>query len=485
MRRFMATAGSTALGVFRRRWLLMFLLASLPAWFFFTRILSVYDEWSRYGTLLDLLRWGQVEVRRGGYLATADGIVPALPPIQRGEYLVDMLVWSGAIAGAVVLSFFVVWLIDYVARYARTVDPDDLSVRNSTPHQVESTTKERDGHSASSAGIARGRPVAPTGSYAVVERPNQELLLRALNMYRDVMRNLVLDRMRLAYGQDTAEAIRASLSDEGVQSFDRDLTRNRGNLEETLDVGHFRPVIESNWDRCFATRFEHDRAVISTLGWISGERNRASHPGTGDLPREEVVAAINNIGTVLSHIGATDIVRALEELKTQVHRPPGPTALPVSPQSLQAVSKCANARCNAFNAHAMDGSGESSVRCGACSTTYSTRTFDMVRAGPYRGNANPAQDPYTHTLRIRLPDGSEDLLDLRRGYQVEADLGDTITVSYDGRDNLVYLVNHPIGRTWYFGGGDYRRFWQRPGMYVIIVALLVFASCQYGLLLLG
>ena len=192
------------------------------------------------------------------------------------------------------------------------------------------------------------------------------------------------------------------------------------------------------------------------------------------------MAAINNIGTVLSYIGATDIVRVLEGLKAQTHRSPGPATPPVSPQSLQTVSKCANARCNAFNAHSVDGSGESSVQCGACSTEYSIRTFDMVRAGPYRGNAQPAQDPYTHTLRIRLPDGSEDLLDLRRGYQVESDLGDRITVSYDGRDNLVYLINHPIDRTWYFGGGDYRRFWQRPGMYVIIVALLVVASCQYG-----
>ena len=47
MRRFLTAAGSTALGVLRRRWLLMLLLASLPAWFFFTRILSVFEEWSR------------------------------------------------------------------------------------------------------------------------------------------------------------------------------------------------------------------------------------------------------------------------------------------------------------------------------------------------------------------------------------------------------------------------------------------------------
>ena len=192
-----------------------------------------------------------------------------------------MLVWSGAIGGAVVLSFLIVWLIDYVAKYAGTVDPDDLSVRNSTPHQVESTTPKRDGRPASSGGLNRGHAVATPGSYTVVERPNQELLLRAMNIYRDVMRDLVLDRLRLAYGHNSTDAVRASLSDEGAQSFERELATNRGSIEETLDVGHFRPVIENNWDRCFATRFEHDTAVLSTLVWINGARNRASHPGTG------------------------------------------------------------------------------------------------------------------------------------------------------------------------------------------------------------
>ena len=486
MRRFMAAVGSTVLGVLRRRWLLMLLLAALPVWFIYTRLRSTYDEWIPHGTILDHLRWvpgdpfGTANERSFSPTLEIEMWMTRPSAITlRNEHLVDMLVWSGAIAGVVVLSFLIVWLIDYVARYATTVDPNELSVRNSTPHQVESTTPQRE-HSANSE--ERTQPPSPVGPYTVVQRPNQELLIRALNMYRDVMRRSVLDRLRLAYGQDAGDAIRSSLGDEGAESFERELARNRGRLEETLDVGHFRAVIENNWYRCFAAQFEHDRTVLGTVGWINGARNRASHPGTEDLPREEVVAAINNIGMVLSYIGVTDMTRILEVLKTQAVRSPEPDTLPASVHSLQAVSRCANARCTSFNAHAIDGSGESTVRCGACSTEYSSRTFDMVRVGPYRGEAQHAQmqNPYTHTLRIRLPDGREDLLDLRRGYQVEADLGDTITVSYDRKGNMVYLVNHPIDRTWYFDGGDYRRFWQRPGMYVLIVALLVLASCQYG-----
>ena len=50
-------------------------------------------------------------------------------------------------------------------------------------------------------------------------------------------------------------------------------------MDETLDVGHFRPIIENNWDVCFSVPFGYDRTVFGTLGWITGARNQASHPG--------------------------------------------------------------------------------------------------------------------------------------------------------------------------------------------------------------
>lgn len=465
MRRFMAATGRTILGVLSRRLLVMLLLAALPVGFCIVRLRPAWESWSYYN---DIIRSSPVSPE-----SYDDRLMVAAN--LRQEYLVETLLWSGAVVGALVLVFPFVWGIDYLARTSRTIDPSGLRLRTSTPLQAESMTPRQDGPSARSEGHSPGRPPSPVGTYAIVQRPNQELVLRAMNMYRDVMRSLVLDRLRQAYGQNAGHAISASLSDEAADNFERDLAGNSGVLEETLDVGHFRPIVENNWDRCFAAQFGHDRTIFGTLGWINGARNQAAHPGTGDLPREEVVAAMNNIGKVLNHVGATDISHTLEGLKAQAVRAPAPIAHgAASVRSSRTISKCANARCESFNEHAMDGSGESSLRCGSCSAEYSSKTFDVVRIGPYREGAQQPQtpNPFTHTLRIRLPDGAEDLFDLQFGHQVEADRGDTITVSYDAKGELIYLLNRIIDRTWYFGGGDYRAFRQRPTSYFVILICL-------------
>ena len=75
-----------------------------------------------------------------------------------------------------------------------------------------------------------------------------------------------------------------------------------------------------------------------------------------------------------------------------------------------------------------------------------------------------------------MPDGNEDLFDLRSGHQVEADRGDTITVSYGPKGELVYLLNHVIDRTWYFTGGEYQTFWQTPASTFVILSSLLLGS---------
>ena len=163
--------------------------------------------------------------------------------------------------------------------------------------------------------------------------------------------------------------------------------------------------MESNWDRCFSARFRHDRTVLGALGRINGARNRAAHPGTTDLDASEVVSALGNIARVMDHAGATDIVRSLEEMRAQVQTTPAPLShRAVSAASPFATSKCANARCDAFNTHEAGADGRALVRCGACSTWYSSLSFryGAVRDGRgKRAGAGACQTLHAHRVAGR------------------------------------------------------------------------------------
>ena len=465
MRRFRNVAGTTILGVLRRRWGLVLLLGA-PAVWICIRELGYYVRYTGP-------RW--VDLSLSERLLLLWDTPPGHTRFSVLEFYIfrtlldEVLLWCGITLGLLALVFLIAWLSDHVAQRRPPplpqVDPDSLSLRNSTPYQAETTTPQQ---GADSMEHTTSRPNEQTPlTYGIVERPNQELVNRALNMYRDVMRSLLLQKLRQVHGHNVAEAVRASLSGDASEDFERDLTRNRGVLEATLDVGHFRAVVENNWDECFSTQFRHDRTVLGTMARVSRMRNEALHPGTGDLSHREAVAAINDIARVLEHLGATDVTQALAGLKSQVAvRSSGPASQETTAaQSLLTVSKCASNTCDAFNRHEMDGRGDSQVTCGKCSVSYRARTFDVVRLSRFR---EETQDPnvqgasLTLTVRGRTPDGSEDYYDFPNSPNIRADQGDTLTYSLDHREMLVYLHNHGIDRTWYFGGGNYGEVRQGP-----------------------
>ena len=96
----------------------------------------------------------------------------------------------------------------------------------------------------------------------------------------------------------------------------------------------------------------------------------------------------------------------------------------------------------------------------ACSASYRTKTFDVVRLSRYREETqspNVQGTSLTLTVRGRMPDGSEDYYDFPTIPQIQADPGDTLTGSLDEKEMLTYLHNHGVDRTWYFGGGNYSK----------------------------
>ena len=458
-----------------RTWPLMAVLAAWPVWFCFKEFRAAYDYWAHYNSYL---RAVPMEPQHyDPYLMSVSNM--------RHEKMVEMLVWGGGIFGVLVLVLLLVWFARYLRAHSVRSDPGGLSMRTST-HQADASIaagQPAGGAPAPADNRTRNRPSAASGSYAVVQRPNQELLLRAMNMYRDVMGAVVLDALRQAYGQGATDAIRTSLSDDAAGGFERELARSGGVLEEALDIGHFRPVVENSWDRCFSALFRHDGTIPGTLGWINGARNRAVHPGTTDLDAGEVVAALSNIAKVMDYAGATDVAQTLGEMRARVRATPSPPARQApAAETRSTTSKCANARCDAFNTHEVGADGRASLRCRSCSAEYSALSFVVLRFDRYRDRGTPqGLGVYNYSVRFRLPNGREDIVEFSHHSPIGADRGDTISVSFDKRGEWVFLLNCGIDRTWFFNGGDYRRFWQHPLTYVIIVCILAIASCQYAI----
>ena len=301
---------------------------------------------------------------------------------------------------------------------------------------------------------------------SMIDRPNSEALYRAINVYVDCMRPFILRCLAQTYGSlNVQEAIVACLSERQVENFESDLQKNDGNVTATLDVTHFRPIIDTHWDAIFAEKFGYDLTISGTLGWINGARNEADHPGTADISDEDTRAHFDNALKILRRINAADGVQAVEEIVQQLDNQAAGPQMDVSQiQFGVANSICANIRCQSLNQfqHPVNGDGVASVQCPKCSKQYVVSTFTVVSADGHRDSFRAIN---SYAWRIRFPNGSETVTDYYHSMHVTLDRGDTITASLDQHENLVYLVNENVKQWWYFpiGVSPKRPWWRRSG----------------------
>ena len=289
----------------------------------------------------------------------------------------------------------------------------------------------------------------PSVPSSIIERPNQEALTKALNAYRDVMRRFILDNLLQSYSANRLmDAITTALGDEQVANFERDLSRNGGNVEATLGVNHISSIVRHHWDEIFFAKFGHDQIMLGTLGWVTRARNDAAHPGTADISPEDTNDHFNNIIKVLDRIGAVEEVRVVEEVRKQLNAP-SQDALTgsYSTQTAIAHSICANIRCQIVNQyqHPINWDGVASVQCPKCLKQYFVQTCTVVSDD--RQNTHTA---ITHALRVRFPNGEDRIMEFYHSLQIPMERKDKLTISYDRDENLVYLVNENLRQWWYF-----------------------------------
>ena len=179
------------------------------------------------------------------------------------------------------------------------------------------------------------------------DKPIQEQVNRALNIFRDPFRDFVVRRLQTVRGRQPAEVIIDALRG---QARDSALTaRARGDdVRNMFDVGNFYFIVRDNWRDLFADDFQNDRSVLSALSQIGNIRNAASHSQYGrDVRRETAMSRIWDMADILGTINAASAQAAVQEIwddldKMRVETPapaPAPSAAqPAAPAASPSAS---------------------------------------------------------------------------------------------------------------------------------------------------
>ena len=150
------------------------------------------------------------------------------------------------------------------------------------------------------------------------DHPAEKALIRSVDIYQDEMSVFVLNGVRKVYGNDLVDVIMDSLSQDRRANLERDIVRNNGSIEEAMNIWHLRPIIERNWDSCFASRFSNDKTVFRTMARIERYQSQLSHSPNNDNDIDEAVPIFDDIIKMLDHIIATDAALSVEEMKEQL-----------------------------------------------------------------------------------------------------------------------------------------------------------------------
>lgn len=166
-----------------------------------------------------------------------------------------------------------------------------------------------------------------------IERPNRDVLGKALDTFRDAMRPFIVNALKRVRGKSVEDAIYDSLSFHQAGEFESRLQMNGSNVEAAIDIGYFPNLVRKNWKReVFGDQFTTDMTVQDKLRIIAQARNHVSHPDTEDLEPEYTRVALYHIAEVLSKINAPEAKSKVETLRDK-HFESGQAQLLISDSS--------------------------------------------------------------------------------------------------------------------------------------------------------
>lgn len=166
----------------------------------------------------------------------------------------------------------------------------------------------------------------------ITKYPNKEALHRALDIYIDAMRPVIVRNLRRVKGKAVKAAVLHALRESGREGeFKKNLQANKNNVEGAIDHGHISWIIQKYWREAFVTQFNGDRSIRLVTLSIRDSRNKASHRGADDLPENDVIAGLSNIIQVLQHTDDLDAMVAVAEIRNNLLKPSKSQAVAVAP----------------------------------------------------------------------------------------------------------------------------------------------------------
>ena len=174
---------------------------------------------------------------------------------------------------------------------------------------------------------------------AIINRPYQDKVYRALNIYRDTMRAFIMRQFQ-ENGISAESAISASLREEAQKRFHK--TRDeRDDIETAFDITWFRSIIERSWNEAFASAFA-DNKILNELDAISEVRNLVAHPPKRDINPKRATAALDRIVYVLRYVGDGKEAAEVETImvgKPDLQTIPSVQVTGVSPEEVQQIAE--------------------------------------------------------------------------------------------------------------------------------------------------
>ena len=308
------------------------------------------------------------------------------------------------------------------------------------------------------------------------DKPNQLALFQALSIYLNAMRVYVVDRLSPIPGTSVEDLVRSSISQDQLDDFEDNLISNRGNIANTLDIGHFPYIVQNNWDSIFARDFDRNRGFWRSLRAVRDARNATMHPPLEDFDSQFAKQHINVILEVLDQITSTDAYEQVREISNRIvddgpavvdsndrestdsdighssqrQRQTTSGAQQAGSPASGLRSACGSLTCFEINAYTSNQGERSAVRCSSCRMDYEVRTATVVNIERYRVQQGSQSGTNKYLLRVRNPDRSEDLIEFENSDRIVLDRGDIIALTYGVNGRLVSLFNQNLGRHWDF-----------------------------------
>ena len=149
----------------------------------------------------------------------------------------------------------------------------------------------------------------------MIERPNKEAIVDALDIYRDAMRPFILRCLKRVPGGSVKIHMNAALRDEQYNQFQQNLSNGRS-VEEAIDISDFPQIVKRYWRDGFrdAVSTKQGKWEKDALQRIVEARNKVAHPESRDIELKYTLDRLRDIHGLLSAINDPERAMAVEKI---------------------------------------------------------------------------------------------------------------------------------------------------------------------------